>query len=186
MSDRAEVPRLVSRASLGDEAASARLMEIVYDELRALAGSYARGQRVGHTLQPTALVHEAFVKLIEGAPSGWNDREHFFAIAATAMRQVLTDHARARQTQKRGGGLAKVTLDEGLVAGTSNDIDLVALDEALAELVEYDARKARVVDLRFFGGLTAEETARVLKVSVSTVESDWRAARAWLQARLGP
>lgn len=179
-----EITLLLADVRTGDEAASARLMEIVYAELRALAGSYAKGQRLGHTLQPTALVHEAFVKLVEGSGQEWSDRAHFFAVAATAMRQILTDHARAQRAQKRGGEWQKVTLDEGAFAGGQRDLDLVALDDVLHELAEYDARKHRVVELRFFGGLTAEETARVLGVSLTTVESDWRAARAWLQLRL--
>lgn len=179
-----EITLLLADVRTGDEAASARLMEIVYAELRALAGSYAKGQRLGHTLQPTALVHEAFVKLVEGSGQEWSDRAHFFAVAATAMRQILTDHARAQRAQKRGGEWQKVTLDEGALAGGQLDLDLVALDDVLHELAEYDARKHRVVELRFFGGLTAEETARVLGVSLTTVESDWRAARAWLQLRL--
>ncbi len=184
MEARDEIPDLVARAGDRDAAASARLMELVYDELRSLAGSYARDQRAGHTLQPTALVHEAFVKLVDAPPDGWKGREHFFAVAATAMRQVLTDHARSRGAQKRGGGWDKVTLQEGLVADPGHDVDLVALDEALIELAGHDPRKSRVVELRFFGGLTAEEAARVLGVSLSTVESDWRAARAWLQLRM--
>lgn len=179
-----DIPELVARAGNRDSAASARLMELVYDELRSLAGSYARDQRAGHTLQPTALVHEAFVKLVDAPSQGWKDREHFFAVAATAMRQVLTDHARARGSQKRGRGWDRVTLQEGLVADNGADVDLVVLDEALAELATHDPRKSRVVELRFFGGLTAEEVARVLAVSLSTVESDWRAARAWLQLRM--
>lgn len=159
-------------------------MEIVYAELRALAGSYARGQRLGHTLQPTALVHEAFVKLVDPPPGGWNDRAHFFAVAATAMRQVLADHARARKAQKRGGDWERVTLDGTALGEERSELDLVALDEALDELRESSPRKHHVVELRFFGGLTAEETARALDLSLTTVESDWRAARAWLQARL--
>jgi RNA polymerase sigma factor (TIGR02999 family) len=130
------------------------------------------------------LVHEAFVKLVESDAKEWEDRTHFFAVAATAMRQILTDHARARAADKRGGDRARVTLDEGALSIEPADLDLVALDEALSELEDYDARKHRVVELRFFGGLTAEETARVLKVSLTTVESDWRAARAWLQMKL--
>jgi RNA polymerase sigma-70 factor (ECF subfamily) len=161
-------------------------MELVYAELRALAAAYARGQRPGHTLQPTALVHEAFVKLVEAPAGGWNDRAHFFAVAATAMRQVLADHARSRQARKRGGDWQRITLDGGELGQERDELDLVALDEALEELGRSDPRKLRVVELRFFGGLTAEEVARVLGVSLSTVESDWRTARAWLQIRLAP
>lgn len=175
---------LIESANRGDAGASARLMEIVYAELRGLAGAYARDQRAGHTLQPTALVHEAFVKLVESDGKGFVDRAHFFAVAATAMRQVLMDHARAKRALKRGGERERVTLDEGLLAGEQRDLDLLALDDALSELERHDARKHRVVELRFFGGLTAEETARVLGVGLTTVESDWRAARAWLHVRL--
>ncbi len=184
MAARSDITLLLADAGRGDEGASAKLMEIVYAELRALAGSYAKNQRIGHTLQPTALVHEAFVKLVESDGKEWADRTHFFAVAATAMRQILTDHARARAAEKRGGDRARVTLDEGALSAEAKDLDLVALDDALTELEEHDPRKHRVVELRFFGGLTAEETARVLKVSLTTVESDWRAARAWLQMKL--
>ncbi|MBL8863789.1 MAG: sigma-70 family RNA polymerase sigma factor [Planctomycetes bacterium] len=179
-----EVTRLLDAIGRGEDGASARLLELVYGELRALAGAYGRGQRPGHTLQPTALVHEAFVKLVEADAREFTDRAHFLAVAATAMRHILSDHARARRADKRGGGLERVTLVEGALAGEARDLDLVALDDALQELSELDARKHRVVELRFFGGLTAEEAARVLDVSLSTVESDWRAARAWLHVRL--
>jgi RNA polymerase sigma factor (TIGR02999 family) len=182
-----DVTLLLAEAGRGDPAASARLMELVYAELRALAGSYARGQRADHTLQPTALVHEAFVKLVDASQAQWTDRAHFFALAATAMRQILTDHARARAAQKRGGGVwEKVSLSEAVLhedAGAA--IDLIALDEALCELALYDERKHKIVEMRFFGGLTIEEVARLIGVSTTTVESEWRAARAWLGVRLG-
>lgn len=184
MAARSDITLLLADANRGDPDASARLMEIVYTELRALAASYAKGQRIGHTLQPTALVHEAFVKLVESDGQDWADRTHFFAVAATAMRQILTDHARARAAEKRGGDWARITLHEGALSAESKDLDLIALDDALTELAEHDARKHRVVELRFFGGLTAEETARILHVSLTTVESDWRAARVWLQMKL--
>jgi RNA polymerase sigma factor (TIGR02999 family) len=130
-------------------------------------------------------VHEAFLKLADENATPWKDRAHFFAVAATAMRQILTDHARARAAQKRGGGnWEKVTLDEAVLGGEQRDIDLVALDEALTELAAYDERKHRVVELRFFGGLTVEEVAGLLALSTTTIESEWRAARAWLGMRL--
>jgi RNA polymerase sigma-70 factor (ECF subfamily) len=182
--NRADVTRLLSAASGGDAEASARLVELVYAELRGLAGSYARG-RPEMTLEPTAVVHEAFVKLVDGSPSDYQDRAHFFAVAATAMRQVLSDHARARSAQKRGGAWDKVSLDPGLLAASSDGLDLVALDDALRELALYDERKHRVVELRFFGGLTVEEVAKTLGLSTTTIESEWRAARAWLAVRLG-
>jgi RNA polymerase sigma factor (TIGR02999 family) len=181
-----DVTLLLAEVGRGDPAASARLMELVYEELRALAGSYARGQRADHPLQPTALVHEAFVKLVDASQAQWNDRAHFFALAATAMRQILTDHARARRAQKRGGGeWERVSLSEAILPDEGNAIDLIALDEALTELAAYDERKHRIVEMRFFGGLTIDEVARLVGVSTTTVESEWRAARAWLGVRLG-
>jgi RNA polymerase sigma factor (TIGR02999 family) len=180
-----DVTLLLAEAGRGDAAASARLMELVYGELRGLAGGYARRQRADHTLQPTALVHEAFLKLVDENATPWNDRAHFFAVAATAMRQILTDHARARQAQKRGGGdWDKVSLDEAVLSQEKRDLDLVVLDEALTELAAYDERKHRVVELRFFGGLTVEEVAQLMSLSTTTIESEWRAARAWLEVRL--
>lgn len=180
-----EVTLLLARAGQGDADATTRLLDLVYAELRDLAGGYARGQRAGHTLQPTALVNEAFLKLVHGGPPAWNDRAHFFAVAATAMRQVLTDHARARAAQKRGGAWEKVTFSGLEDDAGSDEIDLLALDDALEKLRAFDPRKHRVVELRFFGGLTVEEVARVLDLSTTTVESEWRAARAWLAVRLG-
>jgi RNA polymerase sigma factor (TIGR02999 family) len=179
-----DVTLLLADVGRGDPAAAARLMELVYAELRALAGDYARRQRADHTLQPTALVHEAFLKLVDADEAAWNDRAHFFAVAATAMRQILTDHARAKRAQKRGGEWDKVTLSDVSTAGAKNAIDLIALDDALTELAAFDERKHRIVEMRFFGGLTVEEVARVVGVSTTTVESEWRAARAWLGVRL--
>lgn len=183
--DPREITLLLPAVRAHDPAACARLFELVYAELRGLASAYGRGLAPGRTLQPTAVVHEAFVKLVE-SEAGWKDRAHFMAIAATAMRQVVADHARARGAQKRGGELERVTLDEAsaLVAGC--DLDLVALDEALELLRAADPRKHRVVELRFFGGLTVDEVAEVEGLSTSTIEAEWRAARAWLGARLAP
>ncbi len=157
-----------------------------YQELRQLAEACFRGQPVGHTLQPTALVHEAWIKLAEGSPGRWADRTHFLAVAATAMRQILVDHARGRAAQKRGGGCDRITLDESVVASPERDVDLLALDEALARLAEQDERKARVIELRFFAGLTIEETADALGVSPITVNRDWWLARAWIERELEP
>jgi RNA polymerase sigma factor (TIGR02999 family) len=180
------VTLLLEASEKGDKGASARLMEIVYGELRALAGSYARAQDKNHTLQPTALVHEAFLKLVTVPSEGWKDRAHFFAVAARAMRQVLMDHARAKRTQKRdAGAFERITLDGSVAPEAGRDLDLLALDDALQELAELDPRAHRVVELRYFGGLTVEEVAPILSVSVTTVESDWRSARAWLATRLG-
>ena len=180
-----EVTLLLARSGQGDAEATAHLLEVVHEELRALAGGFARGQRAGHTLQPTALVNEAFLKLVHGGSPAWNDRAHFLAVAATAMRQILTDHARARAAQKRGGEWEKVSLSDLEMHASAGEIDLLALDDALEKLAAFDPRKHRVVELRFFGGLTVEEVARVLGLSTTTVESEWRAARAWLAARLG-
>ncbi len=180
-----EVTLLLARAAEGDAGATSRLLELVHAELRVLAGGFARGQRAGHTLQPTALVNEAFLKLVDGGPPAFNDRAHFLAVAATAMRQILTDHARSRAAQKRGGAWEKVSLSDLELHAGGDEVDLVALDDALGQLSAFDPRKHRVVELRFFGGLTVEEVARVLDLSTTTVESEWRAARAWLAVRLG-
>lgn len=169
----------------GDRDAAARLLPIVYDELRALAGSYFRGQPAAHTLEPTALVHEAFVKLVDQTQVDWKDRGHFFAVAATAMRQILCDHARRARAQKRGGEFDRVSLDAVVTPASRAEVDLVALDDALAALQTLDPRKYRIVELRFFGGLEIDEVARLLDVSGSTVKNEWRAARAWLMAQLG-
>ncbi len=182
--DPTEATRALNDLGAGDRSAAERLIPYVYAELRALAGSYFRGQRADHTLQPTALVHEAFVRLIDQTGVQWKSRAHFMAVAATAMRQILTDHARKTNALKRGGDQRRVQLTDGLAIIGGRDIDLVALDESLSKLAEVDPRKHRIVELRFFGGLTVEEIAEVLDVSRSTVESDWRAARAWLGVEL--
>ena len=153
-------------------------------ELRRLARSYMRRERPGHTLQTTALVNEAFLRLTDARGVRWQDRAHFLAIAARLMRRVLVDHARSRGYRKRGGGAERVTLDEGLAAAPEPEVDVVALDRALQSLAEVDARKSRVIELRFFGGLSVEETAEVLHVSTDTVKRDWRLARLWLLREL--
>lgn len=163
----------------------AELMEVVYAELRTLAGSYFKGQPTGHTLQPTALVHEAFLRLARVDVDKFRGREHFFAVAATAMRQILTSHARARRADKRGGGAAQVTLTNLVVPDEHSTVDMVLLDDVLRQLEELNPRQARIVECRFFGGLTVQEIANVLGVSVTTVEKDWRRARAWLATELG-
>lgn len=173
---------LLNLSGEGDEGAARRLMAVVYDELRRLAASYLGRQRDNHTLQPTALVHEAFLKLIDQT-NGFSNRAHFFAVAAKAMRHVLVDHARAKNADKRGGDWKRITLDQGLMPAGST-VDIVALDDALEHLGALDARQAQVVEMRFFGGLSVEEAAKVLGVSKSTVEADWRMARAWLSRRL--
>jgi RNA polymerase sigma factor (TIGR02999 family) len=160
------------------------LLPIVYDELRRLAAAYLRRERPGQTLQPTALVHEAYLRLIKDRPGRWQNRAHFCAIAAHSMRQILIERARARGALKRGGAQARVTLDEGLVAGEPRAIDLVALDDALERLEQLDAEQARLVELRFFGGLTIEETAEAMGLSPATIKRHWTVARAWLAREL--
>jgi RNA polymerase sigma-70 factor (ECF subfamily) len=160
------------------------LLPVVYQELRRLAASYLRRERPGQTLQPTALVHEAYLRLMKDKPDRWQNRAHFCAIAAHSMRQILIERARARDALKRGGGGPRVTLDEALVAGGERTIDLVALDEALERLAAIDAEQARLVELRFFGGLTVEETAEAMNISPATVKRHWTVARAWLAREL--
>jgi RNA polymerase sigma factor (TIGR02999 family) len=159
-------------------------MEFVYSELHVLAEAAFRAQRPDHTLQPTALVHEAFLKLFATPQAPWKDRSHFFALAAKAMRQLLVDHARAQASLKRGDGARAVTLAEGLVEGGAAGCDLLDLDEALRDLARLDERQARVVELRVFAGLGVDEVAALLEVSDATVERDWRTGRAWIAARL--
>lgn len=180
-----EATLLLDAVAGGDQAAVERLLPLVYAELRALAGSYFKHQPAHHTLQPTALVHDAYIKMIDQTGARWNNRAHFMAVAATAMRQILTDHARRKNADKRGGDWDKVSLDAAVARETgAGDYDLVTLDEALEKLRKLDERKHRVVELRFFGGLSIKDTAAVMGVSETTVESDWRAARAWLGVEL--
>jgi len=167
----------------GDPAALERLAPLVYDELRRLARVFFRGERAGHTLQPTALVNEAYLKLIDIKRVDWQDRAHFFAMAARQMRRILVDAARARRYQKRGGGAVRVTLIDAMVK-TSREHDVEALDDALEALSKIDARKAQVVELRFFGGLNNEEIAAALDISTDTVMRDWKMAKTWLLSEL--
>jgi RNA polymerase sigma-70 factor (ECF subfamily) len=160
------------------------LLPIVYDELKRLAAAYLRRERPGQTLQPTALVHEAYLRLRKDRPDRWQNRAHFCAIAAHSMRQILIERARARGAKKRGGARARVTLDEALVGGVPPSVDLVALDEALERLEAMDPEQARLVELRFFGGLTIEETAEAMRTSPATVKRHWMVARAWLAREL--
>lgn len=183
------VTRLLEAACDGRASAADQLLPLVYDELRALAGSFFRGQRHDHTLQPTALVHEAYAKMVKpgaglSSQEQWTSRAHFFAVAAKAMRQVLANHARDRRAAKRGGQWKRVTLSGQATPTTRADIDLLTLDDALERLAALDPRQARIVELRFFAEMTVEEIAHVMDVSVSTVEREWRMARAWLSARL--
>jgi RNA polymerase sigma factor (TIGR02999 family) len=178
--------KILSRAAEGDPKAVSELMPLVYDELRRLAASYIRRERPGQTLQATALVHEAYVRLVGDKAQSWQNRTHFLAIAALSMRQILVQRARARKAAKRGGDPERITLDERLIpAGHGGDtVDLVALDDALQKLASLDARQAKVVELRYFGGLSVEEVAHVLEISPATVKRDWTIARAWLKREL--
>jgi RNA polymerase sigma factor (TIGR02999 family) len=181
-----DVTQLLHEAAQGSEDAARRLMPLVYAELRALAGSYMKDERRASTLQPTALVNEAFVRLLAGAPMEITSRTHFFALAARAMRHVLVDAARERAAAKRGAGAVHVTLDDAVPAthAAGADPEVLAVHEALEKLATLHERQARVVELRYFGGLTIEEIAALLGVSTVTIDNDWAAARAWLFRRL--
>jgi len=178
-----EVTRLLIAWRRGEPAALDELIPLVYDELRRIAAHYMRQERRGHTLQTSALVNEAFLRLIDQTVD-WRNRAQFFGIAARLMRQILVDHARHHGRAKRGGGQIQVALDEALDVAKTRDADLVALDEALTALAQFDPQQSRVVELRYFGGLTIAETAEVLGVSDSTVEREWNLARAWLLLEL--
>ena len=164
----------------GDRNALERLIPLVHGELHRIAQRCMAGERAGHSLQATALINEAYVRLVDGKAVAWHDRTHFLAVSARVMRRILVDHARARQYKKRGGDMARVTFDEALVVSSDPREDLVALDDALEALARFDQRKCRVIELRFFGGLSVEETAQVLGVSADTVKRDWRLAKLWL------
>jgi RNA polymerase sigma factor (TIGR02999 family) len=183
--DPSEVSRLLLAAHDGDESALERLMPLVYDELHQLARRHLRGERAGHTLQTTALIHEAYLRLV-GADVLWEGRVHFFAVAANTMRRILVDHARGRLRDKRGGGVVPVTLEDVAVVASEPGEDLLALDAALERLAGFDARKARVVELHYFGGLTYDETASALGISAATVDRDLRLAKVWLYRELRP
>jgi RNA polymerase sigma-70 factor (ECF subfamily) len=181
----AEVTKLLQEWTNGEEQALDRLVPQIHRELRKLAASYLRKERPDHTLQPTALVNEAFLKLIDQRAVRWQNRAHFFGIAAQAMRRILVDHARAHGASKRGDGAKRVPLEDAEMIGGVVDIDLLALDEALTRLAAIDPQQSRVVELRFFGGLTMEETAEVMHISPATVGREWRMAKAWLFAEMG-
>ena len=169
----------------GDQAALERLMPLVYSELRRLAGNYLRRERAEHTLQPTALVNEAYLKLVDQRNARWQNRAHFFGIAAQLMRRILVDHARQRQAVKRGGvDQQRLSITSAEAVVKQPEIDLLALNEALDELAQMDPQQSRIVELKFFGGLSIEETAEVLGISHATVERDWKLARAWLRRQL--
>lgn len=179
-----DITKLLKAWGEGDQTALEKLTPIVYKELHRLAGRYMKGERPGHSLQTTALVNEAYMRLVDYKRMQWQNRAHFFAVSAQLVRRILVEHAR-RRNLKRGGGIRHVSLDEVAVTGGSRSADLVALDDAMKALAQMDSRKERVVEMRFFGGLSVEETAEVLKVSPVTVMRDWSTAKAWLYRELG-
>jgi len=182
--NQAEVTAILREWSEGHPDAPERLMPLVYEELKRLARQRLAGARDLNTLQPTALVHEAFVRLVDQTRVSWQNRAHFYGVAATIMRRVLIDHARAHATEKRGGAVVRLSLDDVQTPLEQRASDLVALDDALARLAEIDERKSRIVEMRFFGGLTEEEIANVLDVSRRTVLREWKTARLWLYREL--
>jgi RNA polymerase sigma-70 factor, ECF subfamily len=179
-----EITGLLRAWSAGDEEALEKLTPLIYQELHRAARRYMAGERSGHTLQTTALINEVYLRLIDAKQIDWQNRAHFFAVCAQWMRRILTDFARSRRYQKRGGGAPHIPLDEALVVGSQADSGLVELDDALKKLALVDERKSRVVELRFFGGLEVKETAEVLNVSSETVMRDWRLAKVWLVREL--
>jgi RNA polymerase sigma factor (TIGR02999 family) len=182
--DDTEITTLLIDWRRGNEPARDRLVGVVYDELRRMAASSLRNERPGHTLQPTALVHELYFRIFAGQPLEFNDRKHFFAVAAGQLRRILVDHARAIHTEKRLGDRRRVSLEDAGSIATTSAQDIVAVDEALEHLAALDARSVEVVELRFFAGMTEKEAAEVLGVSVATLKRDWEFARAWLLQRL--
>lgn len=180
-----DVTQILHEVCNGHDSAVGRLMPLVYDEMRALAETYLQQERPGHTLSATALVHEAYLRLVDQREDQWQNRAHFFAIAARAIRQILVDHARTRQARKRGGDWLRITLDEQVDWRSGSQLDTLVLDDALNRLAALSERQAQVVELRFFGGLSVEETAHVIGVSERTVKGDWKVARAWLWRDLG-
>ncbi len=181
---RPQVTRMLVDWSQGNREAAVQLMPLVYDELRVIARGYLQRERADHTLQATALVHEAYLRMVDQTQLTWKNRAHFFGVAAQVMRRILVDHARRHRTEKRGGDWAKVELDEARLSATARPVDLIALDEALLDLAKLDPRQSQIVELRFFGGLTIEEAAEVLDVSPRTVRRDWRIAKAWLRREI--
>lgn len=181
-----EITHLLLRWSDGDQAALDELMPVVHTELHRLAHSYLRRERPDHTLQPTALINEAYLRLVKQDFPEWQSRRHFYGVAAQLMRQVLVEHARARRADKRGGGGQKYSLDEAISFSDGQASELVALDDALVALAKFDERKVRIIELRYFGGLSLEETAESLGLSIATIGHEMRLARAWLRRELNP
>ncbi|MBS1807889.1 MAG: sigma-70 family RNA polymerase sigma factor [Acidobacteria bacterium] len=179
-----DVTHLLLDWNKGQQDALEQLMPLVYDELRHIAGRYLRKERPDHTLQTTALVHEAYIRLIDQNQANWQNRAQFFGVAAQMMRRILVDHARGHQADKRGGGAAKLSLDEAIEIADQREVDLIALDDALTNLAALDEQQSRIVELRYFGGLTVEEVAEVLKLSPATIKREWSMAKAWLHREL--
>jgi RNA polymerase sigma factor (TIGR02999 family) len=179
-----EVTQLLAEMRLGTPGAQDQLFGIVYSELKRIAANYMRRERSDHTLQATALVHEAYMELVDQTRVNWQNRAHFFGVAAQLMRRILVDHARSQGAQKRGGNAQKLSIDESIGLASVSEVAFDELDEALNRLAELDADQAKIVELRFFGGLTVEEVAEVMGVSTATIEREWRMARAWLHHQL--
>lgn len=179
-----DISVILKEWSSGNREIADEILPLVYHELRKLAAQYLRKERPDHTLQPTALVHEAYLKLVDISEVNWQDRMHFFAVSSQIMRNILVDHARARLSEKRGGGIQKIELDEAISFSNSSSVNLIELDDALKHLAEFDEQQCKIVELRFFGGLTIEEIARVLNISPATVKRDWVMAKAWLHKTL--
>ena len=179
-----QATRLLIDWSNGNRDAAAGLMPLVYDELRRLARSYLQRERPDHTLQATGLVHEAYLRLVDQRTTTWQNRAHFFGVAAQLMRRILVDHARRHRAEKRGGEWTKVEFDEALAPSVSRSLDVIALDDALHELAQLNPQHSQIVELRFFGGMTTEEVAEVLDVSPRSVQREWRMARAWLRRQI--
>jgi RNA polymerase sigma factor (TIGR02999 family) len=179
-----EISIILKDWSAGNRDSADVLLSLVYDELRKLAARYLSRERSGHTLQPTALVHEAYMRLVDISDIKWQDSAHFFAVSANVMRHILVDHARAKQAEKRGGGAQRIALEDAISLSQETDVDVLAVDEALQELATFDELQSRIVELRFFGGLTIEETAHVISKSPATVKREWSMAKAWLHSKL--
>jgi RNA polymerase sigma factor (TIGR02999 family) len=184
MAPASDTTQLLAQVAQGDRQSLERLTTVVYDELRAIATRYLAHEKPGHTLQPTALVHEAFLRLVNQREVDWKGRSHFYGIAAQMMRRILVDHARARMREKRGGDRQRISLRDDLTVSSRRDADVLAVEEALGRLAELDAIQAKIVELRFFGGMTVEEVAEVLDMSKRTVERHWTMIRAWLRREL--
>jgi RNA polymerase sigma factor (TIGR02999 family) len=182
--DPSQITKIVNDLAGGNRPAAEQLFGLLYDAFRGLAARYLKAERAGHTLSPTALVHEVYLKLVDQSRVNWQGRTHFFAVGAQIMRRILVDHARGKGRVKRGGGRIRIQLDEGLALSPQRDEDILAVDEALAKLAKVDPRQAAIVELRFFGGLSVAEVAEVLGLSKRTIEGEWTVARAWLRREL--